>query len=93
MRLIMGLKCDAICGGKRACPSGVDVACPLPCIQRVFTESWHKRWRGIGSGGRYLKEVLPRQPYAVKVLKAGYRARSGVSIKRVIYAVQMSLGS
>ena len=29
MRLIMGLKCNTICGGKRACLSGVDGACPL----------------------------------------------------------------
>jgi len=92
MCLIMGLKCNTICGGKRAWPSGADATCPLPCIQRVFTESWHKRWSGIGSGGRYLKQVLPRQPYAVKVLKAEYRARSVVSIRRVSYAVQMSLG-
>ncbi len=46
----------------------------------------------MGSGGRYLKQVLPQQPYAVKVLKAEYKARSVVSIRRVSYAVQMGLG-
>jgi len=39
MRLIMGLKCNTICGGERACLSGVDGAWPPPCIQSFFIQS------------------------------------------------------